>query len=182
MFKKILVGLVAVVAVLAGYVASRPADFKVERSIVINAPAAAAFPWVNDLHRANDWSPWAELDGGMKHVYEGPVSGVGASHAWEGNDKVGTGKQTIVESKPNELVRVKLEFLKPMAMTNNVDFTFVPEGQGTKVSWIMSGQNNFVGKAFGLFFNMDKMVGSDFEKGLAKLKVLVEAPVQNKKK
>jgi len=174
MFKKILLGLAALLAVLAAFVASRPADFKIERSVVINAPAAAAFPLVNDLPAANDWSPWSELDASMKHSYEGPATGVGSSHAWEGNDKVGSGKQTIVDSKPNELVRVKLEFFKPMAATNNVDFTFVPEGAGTKVSWIMTGQHNFVGKAFSLAMDMDKMVGGDFEKGLGKLKAMAE--------
>jgi hypothetical protein len=183
MLKKILLGAAVLLAAFAAFIASRPADFKVERSVVINAPASAAFPWVNDLRKANDWSPWSELDPGMKQSYEGPAAGVGASYAWDGNDKVGSGKQTIVDVKPNELVRVKLEFFKPIAATNSVDFTFVPEGNGTKVSWIMTGRHGFMGKAFSLAMDMDAMVGGDFEKGLAKLKALAEAsPAPAKKK
>jgi len=175
MARKILLILVVALGLFLAFVASRPDDFKIERSTVVNAPAAAVFPLVNDLHKANDWSPWAEMDAGMKHTYAGPAAGVGASHAWEGNDKVGTGKQTIIESKPNQLVRVKLEFMKPMQATNEADFTLAPEGQGTKVSWAMTGHHSFISKLFSTVFNMDKMVGGDFEKGLAKLKTQAEA-------
>lgn len=173
---KIVLGLIAVIALIVGYAAlTQPNDFKVERSLLINAPAAVIYPLVNDLHKANEWSPWAELDPGMKQTYEGPASGVGASHAWEGNDKVGMGKQTIKEVKPNELVRVQLDFIKPIQGTNMVDFTLAPEGSGTKVSWKMYGPMPLVSKVMSLFFNMDKMIGPDFEKGLGKLKALAEA-------
>jgi hypothetical protein len=173
---KIVLGLIVVIALIVGYAAlTQPNDFKVERSQVINAPAAVIYPLVADLHKANDWSPWAEMDPGMKHTYAGPESGVGASHAWEGNDKVGVGSQTITEVKPDELVRVKLEFKKPMQGTNMVDFTLAPEGTGTKVGWKMYGPMPLISKVMCLFFNMDKMIGPDFEKGLGKLKTLAEA-------
>jgi hypothetical protein len=175
MARKILITLVVILGLFLAYVASRPKDFRVERSVVVNAPAAVAFSYANDLHKANDWSPWAALDPAMKHSYEGPAMGVGASHAWEGNNQVGQGKQTIVESKANELVRMKLEFVKPMQATHEASFSFAPEGQGTKVTWAMYGERNFVAKLFGTLFNMDKMLGGDFEKGLAKLKEMAEA-------
>jgi hypothetical protein len=112
----------------------------------------------------------------MKRTFDGPPAGVNATYAWAGNDKVGEGRMTITESKPNEVVRLKLEFFKPMAGTSDVAFTFKEDGGKTAVTWAMSGQNNFVGKAFCLFMNMDKMLGAEFDKGLAALKKESEAP------
>jgi hypothetical protein len=173
---KIVLGLIVVVALIVGYAAlTQPNDFKVERSVVVNAPAAVIYPLLNDLHKANDWNPWLERDPGMKQTFSGPASGVGASHAWEGNGDVGVGSQTITEVKQDELVRVKLEFKKPMEGTNMVDFTLAPEGAGTKVGWKMYGPMPLVSKLMCLFFNMDKMIGPDFEKGLGKLKTMAEA-------
>jgi hypothetical protein len=176
MFKKILIALVLIVAIFLVIVALQPADFRVERSATFAAPPAAAFAQVNDFHNWQAWSPWAKLDPACKYTYDGPASGVGASMAWAGNNEVGEGRMTILDSKPNELVRIKLEFLKPFAATNTAEFTFKPSGAGqTDVNWAMFGHNNFVAKGMCLFMSMDKMVGKDFEKGLAQMKAVAES-------
>src|SRR5881296_1615480 len=115
----------------------------------------------------------------MKQTYEGAPAGTGAIYAWAGNNEVGEGRMTLTESRPSDLIRIKLEFMKPFASTCATEFTFKPEGKQTAVAWSMSGENNFVAKAFCLFMNMDKTVGGDFEKGLAQLKSVAEtAPKQ----
>ncbi|MEI6106627.1 MAG: SRPBCC family protein [Opitutae bacterium] len=172
MLIKILVVLTVIIAVILLVAAAQPAAFRVTRSATIAAPAAVLFAQVNDLHAWQDFSPWAQLDPAMKNTYAGPRAGVGAALAWDGNSKVGQGRMTITESKPNELIRMKLEFIKPMAATNTTEFTFQAEGDRTLVTWSMAGENNFVGKLFCLFMNMDKMVGGDFERGLANLNAL----------
>ena len=138
------------------------------------AAPSAPFEQVNDFHKWEKWSPWAKLDPTMKVTYEGSASGVGAVYTWTGNDKVGEGKMTILESQPNERIVIRLEFLKPFPSTNTTEFTFKQDGASTAVTWTMSGQNNFISKAFQLFMNMDAMVGPDFEKGLADIKKIVE--------
>ena len=175
MFKKILIGLVVLLAVLAGVIATRPDTFAVERSTTIQASPEFAFALVNDFHHWGEWSPWDKLDASMKRTYDGASAGVGAIYTWTGNDKVGEGKMTVEESKPNELVRIKLEFIKPFASTNSTTFTFTPAGKDTQVTWKMEGHNNFMSKAFSMFMNMDKMVGGDFERGLAAMKTAAEA-------
>jgi hypothetical protein len=175
MIKKILLILVVLVAIVLVVAFFQPAEFHVTRSATIAAPAARIFPEVNDFHRWAAWSPWEKLDPAMKRTFDGPAAGVGASYAWEGNNDVGAGKMTITESKPAELVHIKLEFLKPMPGDCPTDFTFRPEGAGTNVTWTMSGTKNYISKVVCLFMNMDKMVGGDFEKGLATLKQLAEA-------
>jgi hypothetical protein len=179
MIKKILlglvVGLVVLVVVFVCIVALQPAHYRVERSATINAPAAVVFAQVNDFHKWNAWSPWAKLDPAMKQSFEGPQAGNGAIYTWAGNKDVGEGRMTITESHPSDLIKIKLEFIKPFAATNATDFTFKPQGNQTAVTWTMNGDNNFVGKAFSLFMNMDKMIGGDFEKGLAQMKSVAEA-------
>ena len=174
MFKKILIVVVLLIAVLAVIVAVQPKDFLVTRSTNISAKPEAVFEHVNDLHKWEAWSPWAKLDPAMKQTYEGPPAGVGASSAWSGNKEVGEGRMTITESQPNESVRIKLEFLKPFKATNLSEFKFFPQGDQTQVTWKMTGEKNFLMKAVCLFMNMDKMVGGDFEKGLASLKAVAE--------
>ena len=174
MLKKILLVVVVLSIVLIVVIAMRPADFEVTRSATIAAPPSAVFPHVNNFHNWQSWSPWEKLDPEMKKTFEGPAEGVGAKYAWSG-DEVGEGRMTITESRPNELVLINLEFLKPFESTNTTQFTFKPEGNGTNVTWTMSGRHNFMGKAFDLFMNMDKMLGSDFDKGLAEMKSVVEA-------
>lgn len=182
MLKKMLMGLAVsvglLIAVFMAVVAFQPSEFSVTRSAVIGAPPPKVFPFVNDFSKWGAWSPWENMDPDMKRSYEGPKAGVGAIYAWEGNDKVGVGKMTITESKAPEVVRIKLEFFKPMEGLSPTEFLFQPEGKGTKVTWTMTGTNNFIGKAFCLFMDMDKMVGGDFEKGLAAMKAAAE--VKNK--
>jgi hypothetical protein len=159
-----------------GYVAQRPDEFAVSRSIKIAAPPEAVFPHMNNLRKSVEWSPWAKLDPNMTTTYEGPEEGEGASYKWVGNDKVGEGQLTIVESRPNELVRTRLEFVKPMEDKAMADFTVQPEGDQTLVTWKLYGPQQFIQKAVCMFMNMDAMVGKDFEAGLQNLKTLVEAP------
>jgi len=170
MILKVLLVLALLVAAVLLFAATRPATFRVERSIAIAAPAGALFPRLNDLHQVHEWSPWKEKDPNATYTFEGPAAGVGASQSWSGNSAVGAGKQTIVESRANELVRLKLEFLKPMEGVCDATFTLQPEGGATRVTWTMAGENNFLGKVFCLFVNQDKMIGGEFEKGLATLK------------
>lgn len=174
MFPKILAALAVVLLILVIFISMRPGEFSISRSILINAPASAVFPQINNLRNGDAWSPWGKMDPQMKKYFEGPASGVGSTHSWAGNQQVGEGRMTIVESRPDELVRTKLEFLKPFKATNEALFTLKPEGGGTRVTWTMSGKNNFLAKAMSLFMNCEKMVGPEFEKGLASMKAIVE--------
>lgn len=172
---KILAGIGVVLVVLIVVIATRPSEFRVARSTVVNAPPATVFPHVNELKNWEAWNPWGKLDPNMKLTYSGPASGVGAVYSWVGNHEVGEGRGTITDSRPNELVQLKLEFFKPMAGVSTAEFTFKPQGDKTEVTWAMSGTNNFIGKAMCLVMNMDKMIGGQFEKGLADLKSAAEA-------
>ncbi len=169
MFKKIALALVVAAVALAAVVATRPSDFRIERSTTINAPADIAYGLVSDFHGWADWSPWEALDPTMKKTYTGQAGEKGSSYEWLGNKDVGSGRMTIVDVKPSSLVEIKLEFITPWQATNQTTLTFEPAGDKTKVTWAMTGHNNFFMKAMTLFMNMDKMVGADFEKGLAKL-------------
>jgi hypothetical protein len=175
MLKKILIGLVAIVAVFAVVVALQPSEYRVARSTTVSAPAPDVFAQVNDFHNWDAWSPWAKLDPAAKATFEGPPAGQGAVFAWSGNDKIGEGRMTLTESRPAELVRIKIDFVKPFAGTSTSEFTFKPAGNQTAVTWIMSGQNNFIARAMCLFVSMDKMLGGEFEKGLAQMKSVAEA-------
>ncbi len=177
MLIKILLGLLAIFVIFLIVAAMQPADFRITRSATIAAPASAVFAQINDFHKWNDWSPWAKMDPNAKNTFEGPESGVGAGFSWEGNNEVGAGRMTITDVKPNELVQLRLEFTKPFAATNTTVFSLKPQGNGTEVTWTMSGTNGFMGKAMGLIMNCDKMVGGQFEKGFDNLKKVVEKPV-----
>lgn len=170
----ILIVVAAVVAVFLVVVALQPADFRIQRTALIAAPAQVVFAQVNDFRKWLAWSPWEKMDPALKRTYEGPPAGTGAKYAWQGNKKVGEGQMTITGSRPGELVRIKLEFFKPFAATNTAEFTFKPEGGGTAVTWSMTGHNNFMAKAVSLFMSMEKMVGGQFEQGLAQMKSVVE--------
>ena len=175
MVKIILMSFVVVLVVLAIVVAMQPEEFRVSRSAVMAAPAPAVFGQVNDLHNWEKWNPWQKVDPAMKLTFSGPPSGVGAAYAWQGNRDVGEGRLAIIESRPTDLVRIKLEFLKPFAATNTATFTFKPQDNQTAVTWSMEGRNNYFAKAINLCVNMDRMVGGQFEKGLADMKAVVEA-------
>lgn len=169
------VTLAAVVIVFAGIVAMQPDDFRVTRSTKILATPSDVFAQVNDFHKWEAWNPWGKIDPAMKQSYEGAPAGMGAAYSWVGNSEVGEGRMTITESRPSDLIRIKLEFFKPFAATNTAEFTFAPEGTQTVVTWSMSGKKTFLCKGIHLCMNMDKMIGGQFEKGLADMKALVEA-------
>lgn len=178
MLAQILIVVAVLIAILIVIIAMRPPDFRVTRSATVAAPPETVFAQVNDLHKWEAWSPWAKIDPAMKQTYEGPPSGVGAMSSWSGNNKVGEGRNTIVESRANELVRCKLEFFRPFKATHAAEFTFQPQGGQTLVTWSMSGKNNFMAKAFTLVMNCDKMIGGQFEQGLAQLNSAVTAATQ----
>jgi len=176
MIKKILIGLAALIAVLLIVIATRPADYRVERSATLAASPDALFEHVNNHHKFTVWNPFMKLDPNVKNTYSGPESGVGAVSSWDGNRDIGAGSCTIIESKPGELVRSRMDWKRPMEGTATVDFTFKPAGDNkTVVTWAMYGKNNFLGKAVSLFINCDKMCGPQFEKGLADLGVIAAA-------
>jgi uncharacterized protein YndB with AHSA1/START domain len=176
MLKKIALGVVAAIAVFLIVVAMQPGEFRVERTAAMAAPAADVFAQLNDFHKWEAWSPWAKMDPAAKNTFEGPASGVGAKFSWDGNDKVGAGRMTITESKPSERIAIQLEFLKPFAATNVAEFTLKGDARQTGLTWSMSGKKDFFSKGICLFMDMDKMVGGDFEKGLASIKAIVEKP------
>lgn len=177
--KKVLLYGVAVLAVLilgfVAVVAVQPSTYHIERAATMAAPPEEVFAQINDFHHWNNWSPWLDLDPNAKVTFEGPDSGEGAIFRWAGNENVGEGSMTIVESRPNEHVRIKLVFLKPMEGVATTDLALMPAGEGTKVTWSMDGENNFLGKAMCLFMDMDAMIGGNYETGLANMKKIVEA-------
>jgi Polyketide cyclase / dehydrase and lipid transport len=173
--KKILIALVAIVIVLVVVVAMQPAEFRISRTATIAAPAPAVFAQVNDFHNWEAWSPWAKIDPAMKQSFAGAPAGTGAIYTWAGNHEVGEGRMTITESRPSDLVRINLEFLKPFAGTATAEFTFKPERDQTRVTWSMTGKKDFVAKAIHLVMNMDRLIGGQFETGLARMKTVAEA-------
>jgi uncharacterized protein YndB with AHSA1/START domain len=170
----ILIGIAAVILILVLIIAMQPPDFRIARSATIAAPPAVIFPHVNDLKKMDVWSPWLKFDPNARITHEGPPAGTGAIEMWDGNKNVGAGRMTVLDSRPNELVRLKLEFFRPFKGTNTAEFIFKPESGGTTVTWTMMGEKNFITKAMGLVMSMDKMIGGNFEKGLAELKTIAE--------
>jgi uncharacterized protein YndB with AHSA1/START domain len=161
----------ALLGVFAGVVAMQPNRFTVQREATIPAPPQKVFVKVNNFRAWEEWSPWAKLDPNAKATFEGPEAGEGAIFRWSGNSDIGEGNMTIVESVPGEKVRIKLVFIRPMAgeCENIFTFTPIPEG-GTRITWTMTGENDFMGKAMCLFMSMDKVLGAEFEKGLNSLR------------
>ena len=174
MFKRLLLVLIVLIAVLLGYAATRPDSFRVERATVIKAPPAKVFALIDDFRQWAGWSPWEKLDPAMKRTHSGAASGKGAVYAWQGNNDVGAGRMEILETTAPPRVLIRLDFLKPFAATNTAEYTIVPEGDGTRVTWAMYGPAPFVSKLMQVFVSMDKMIGTDFEQGLANLKALAE--------
>ncbi len=176
MLKKILIALIVAVAVFAAYVAFLPSDFQVFRSTVIKAPPEAVFPHVNDLKKWDNWSPWAKRDPDAKVSHAGADSGKGAVFKWAGDETVGEGQMTIVESTPHEAIAIELEFIQPFPGKSDVHFTFEPVDEGTSVTWSLSGQQGYLERAMCILMgvDMDDMIGADYEKGLAALKKVVE--------
>jgi len=174
MARKILIGVAAVILLFVIVVATRPATFHVERSVTIAAPPEVAFAQVNDFHAWANWSPYEKLDPAMKRTFDGAPSGLGAVYAWAGNKEIGEGRMTIEKSESPSQIAIKLEFIKPFTATNTATFSFVPAPDGTRVTWAMDGKNSFVAKAMHLVMDMDKLVGTDFERGLSAMKTVAE--------
>jgi hypothetical protein len=174
MLKIILIAVAAAIVAVLVFAATRPNAFVVKRSAVIDAPPGTLEAMVSDFHQWGRWSPYETMDPAMKRTYGGPASGVGATYAWVGNDKVGTGGMEIQKVIPAREVVVGLHFVKPFKADSIGRFTFEPQGAGTRVTWSMEGENPYIAKLMGLVFNMDKLVGKDFETGLANMKKAAE--------
>jgi len=174
MWKKIAIGVAVALVAFVAFVATRPDAFRIERKATLKAPPEKVFALVEDFHRWDAWSPWEKLDPAMKKTHSGLPKGVGAIYAWEGNGDVGKGRMTLNEAVAGRKIVIQLEFLEPFAATNVTTFTFAPGADGTSVTWAMEGDNTFISKLFGVFMDMDAMIGKDFEAGLANLKGLAE--------
>jgi uncharacterized protein YndB with AHSA1/START domain len=174
MLKKILIALAAIIAVFLIVVALQPSESRVERTATITAPPATVFDQVNDFHKWDSWSPWAKIDPNAKITFEGPPSGTGTIMTWAGNNQVGEGKMTLTESRPNELVKINVDIVKPMEGSSTSEFAFKPGGDQTAVTWSMSGHQNFIAKAMCLVMNGKKMMSDIMDKGLANMKSVVE--------
>ncbi len=177
MLLKIVIGLVVLIAVFLTYVALQPSDFKIERSTLISAPPATLFPYINNPRKFEEWNPWSKQDPSIKLAFAGPVEGVDAKSSWE-SSKMGNGSMTIERSIPNESVYARLDFLTPFKGTNYSEYKLTPEGDQTRVAWIMRGTSAFIPRIVCVFMGgMDGMMGGEFEKGLASLKTIAESKV-----
>lgn len=174
MLKKIAIAIVCVVVAVLAYAATRPDTFRVQRTASIKTAPDKIFPHINDLHSWGAWSPYEKKDPAMKRTYGGAASGKGAVYAWEGNGNVGKGRMEITESSAPGKIALNLDFEQPFEAHNIAEFTMVPKGGVTEVTWAMHGPSPYMMKVMHLFFDMDKMVGTDFEAGLANLKTIAE--------
>lgn len=179
MLIKLFIGLAGALVLLLVLAAMRPAAYHVERQLEVAAPADRVFGVLDDLHRFAGvlvlfGTPWEQGDPAMQKTFEGPASGVGQSYAWNGNKEVGKGRMTIEESVPGQRVRIRFEFVEPMASTATHALTLAGTPNGSLVTWSMDGRHNFLGKVLSLFMDMDKMLGADIEKSLAQLKTVAE--------
>jgi uncharacterized protein YndB with AHSA1/START domain len=170
----VVVLIVVLLAAVLGYAATKPDTFRIQRTASIKAPPEKIFALINDFHNWGSWSPWEKLDPAMTKTHSGSANGKGAVYEWEGNKQVGKGRMEIMEASPPARVSIKLDFYKPFEAHNTAEFTLEPQGNSTNVTWVMNGQQPFMFKVMTLFFSMDKMVGKDFETGLANLKNLTE--------
>jgi uncharacterized protein YndB with AHSA1/START domain len=162
---------IAIVLILA---ATKPDTFSVQRATTVRAPAEKIFALINDFHRWGTWSPYEARDPAMKRSYSGPANGVGAVYGWDGNNNVGAGRMEILETSPPAKIVIKLDFFKPFEGHNTAEFTILPQGDATDVRWVMHGPAPFMSRLMQVFINLDRMIGKDFEIGLANLKRLTE--------
>ena len=177
MLKIVLIALGCIGVIVAGvlvYATTKPDTFRVARSITVNAPPDKIFPLIDDYRRWPAWSPYEDKDPQMKRTFGAVSAGPGATYAWEGDSNVGAGNMTIVDTIPARKIAIRLNMLKPISASNDVTFDLTPQGQGTTVTWAMSGVVPYVAKIMHVFFDVDKMVGGDFETGLKRLKAAVE--------
>jgi hypothetical protein len=174
MFKIIALVVVVLICALLFYAATKPDTFRVQRSISINAPPEKVFPLIEDFRRWGSWSPYETKDPAMKRTYSGTASGKGSVYEWDGDRNVGKGRMEIVESSPPSRVSIKLDFIAPFEAHNVAEFTLEGKGGFTNVTWAMQGPLPYFAKVIHVFFDMDNMVGKDFEAGLASLKASAE--------
>lgn len=180
MLKKMVIGLGLILALFMIYVAFQPADFRIAREAKIEAPAEILFTYVNDVQKFESWNPWLKADPEVKRTFEGPVSGVGAACAWSGNKNVGVGKMTIVESLPYSRVLMRLDYQEPFQSTNQAEFTLKEEGNTTVITWTLMGHSAYFHRLITtLFVNMEKLVSTTFDQGLAELKKMAEAEAKD---
>lgn len=162
---------IAAILVLAS---TKPSTLRVQRTIRIKAPAEKIFPLIDDFHQWLKWSPYETKDPAMKRTYSGAERGKGAAYAWDGDKNVGSGRMEILESSPSQTIVIKLDFFTPFEGHNAAEFTMLPQGDATHVTWVMYGPANFMSRLIQVFMNLDRMIGRDFEAGLANLKQLTE--------
>jgi hypothetical protein len=175
MLKTVALVIVAAIAAVLVYAATRPDSFRVQRSVTIHAPPEKIFALIDTLPNWAQWSPYEKLDPAMKRSFEGPDSGKGAVYGWDGNDKAGAGRMQIIESAAPSRVLIQLDFSRPFEGHNTAEFALTPAGDSTTVVWAMYGPSPYISKLMGVFFNLDQMIGKDFETGLANLKSITEA-------
>ena len=174
MFKTVLIVVVVLIAAILVYAATMPDDFRVQRTTSIKASPEKIFALINDLHRWDSWSPWEKMDPAMQRTFSGATAGKGAVYAWQGNSKVGEGRMEIADASPPSRVMIKLDFIKPIEGHNTAEFTLDPKGDSTNVTWSMYGPSAYLAKVIGVFASMDKMIGKEFETGLANMKAVAE--------
>jgi hypothetical protein len=174
MLKKIAIGVVAILVIILGLAAMKPDTFTVKRVVSIKAPPEKIAALITDFHQWSSWSPWEHLDPAMKRTFTGAASGKGAVYEWEGNKDVGKGRMEILDAASPIKTVIKLDFLQPFESHNTTEFTMLPQGETTTVSWDMSGPMPFISKIMSVFMSMDAMIGKDFEKGLSNLKTVAE--------
>ncbi|MGZ8829688.1 MAG: SRPBCC family protein [Thermoanaerobaculia bacterium] len=174
MFKKIVTVVIVLVAALLIFAATKPDTLRVERTASIKAPPEKIFPLINDFHNWSSWSPWEKRDPAMKRTYSGAAVGKGAVYEWDGNNQVGKGRMEITDTTAPSRITIKLDFMEPLEGHDIAEYTLEPQGDSTKVTWVMHGPNRFIGKVISVFISMDKMIGKDFETGLASLKTIAE--------
>jgi uncharacterized protein YndB with AHSA1/START domain len=174
MIKKILLGIVIVIAAFLIFVATRPDSYTVVRSINIKAPTEVVYALIDDFHKWDAWSPWEKMDPTMKRTYSGSANGKGAIYEWNGAAAVGNGRMEITDVSPPTKLALNLDFMAPMEGHNKVEFALAPNGDTTSVTWTMRGENNYLSKLFQVFASMESMVGGDFDSGLAAMKAAAE--------
>ncbi|MDC8012434.1 SRPBCC family protein [Tahibacter soli] len=174
MIKTVIIVLVVVIAAILIYAATKPDAFVIQRSLGIKAPPERIFALINDFKAWPQWSPYEKRDPAMQRTLGGSERGKGATYAWEGNKDVGQGRMEITESTEPSRIAIKLDFIKPFEAHNTAEFTLVPSGDTTIVTWAMRGEWPYISKVMGVFVNMDRLIGTDFEAGLASLKTLAE--------
>ncbi len=178
MLKRVLGLIVVVIAFICLYAAFTPPGYVLSREMLVKATPEAIFPYINNSKKAQDWMPWKDSDPAAQMQYSGPDEGVGSTSSWDSTGPLGTGKAEVVESVQNKVVKTQLTYTRPMTMSQLAEIALTPTLDGTVVRWSVSGQSPFLCRVVGIFMNMDKMIGGEFEKGLKKLKLTLESAAQ----